>query len=302
MWDAGSGRRIGGALRSFATGGPLITSAAFAAGGKVVAAGTFVGTVLRWDPFTRRTVGAPLGGFVDPTAVTVSVAPSPDGKLLAAGDSRGTVMILDLAQSRLATLTLPSRLARSASQSCPPAVAAAARLVGCASSGCAVSCLYTVSPDRGVAAVGNVAGDVVLWNVRTRQAFAHLAVARAASGYRRIDALAFSPDGNTLGAAASFGAAETTVTLWDVRTGTELGPPLVATSGLLGALRFGGDGHSLTAFGERDTVSWRPLPLGPDIGAVRARICEIVGRNLAPSEWRQFLPGRRYQKTCPQLP
>jgi hypothetical protein len=30
--------------------------------------------------------------------------------------------------------------------------------------------------------------------------------------------------------------------------------------------------------------------------------CSIAGRNLTQSEWKQYLPGRPYQSTCPQWP
>ena len=30
--------------------------------------------------------------------------------------------------------------------------------------------------------------------------------------------------------------------------------------------------------------------------------CSVAGRNLTQAEWKQYLPGRPYQLTCPQWP
>jgi hypothetical protein len=30
--------------------------------------------------------------------------------------------------------------------------------------------------------------------------------------------------------------------------------------------------------------------------------CTIAGRNLTQSEWKQYMPDRTYELTCPQLP
>jgi hypothetical protein len=27
--------------------------------------------------------------------------------------------------------------------------------------------------------------------------------------------------------------------------------------------------------------------------------CRIAGRNLTPAEWKEYLPGREYHRTCP---
>jgi len=32
------------------------------------------------------------------------------------------------------------------------------------------------------------------------------------------------------------------------------------------------------------------------------RACNLVGRNLTRSEWKQFLPGKSYRRTCDQWP
>lgn len=342
VWRPGGGV-VGSPLNSYAGGGPLITSAAFAPRGGDVAAGTFVGTVLRWNPTAGRFAGPPLGGFVDPAAVTSSVAFSPDGRLVAAGDSSGTVTIFDVARSLLGSRTAPALTIPVSSQSCfSRSRNRTVSVVGCDRCGVPTECLYAYAPGRHMVAVGDITGNVKLYDVRTRQAVARLAVARTASGYSSIDALSFSPDGRTLAAmSASVGASRSealwnafgnnpvtdtlgtlyskslvragsqSVTLWDVSSGTQLGSPLDAAAGLGRAVRFGADGHSLTAYASRyrsgtrwpgGTVTWRPLPLGGGIDAIRARICSVAGRNLTLTEWREFVPGRAYRKLCPQWP
>jgi WD40 repeat protein len=310
-FDSASGSPAGQSLQSFAHGGPGITSAAFAPSGNVIAAGTFVGTVVRWNPSTARTVGPTLGGLVDPTAVIESVAFSPNGKLLAAGDSSGVVTIFALAGSELAHATAPSRTIPAA-RSCYSPTKGHVSVVGCAKCADPTGCVYAYAPDRQTVAIGDVAGDVDIWDVRTRRPIARLRVARTPSGYRSVGAVAFSPDGKTLAAMSSFGASES-VTLWDVSSGAELGTPLMAPAGSspFGVV-FSRDGQSVAAYSTPNdqvtpgwpggTVTWQALPLGGSVSAVRSRICDLVGRNLTHVEWRQFVPGRAYRKICPQWP
>lgn len=286
------------------------TSPVVSPDGKVVAVGTLGGTVLRWD-VTSRLVAAPaLGGLVDPAAATTKIAFSPDSELLAAADSAGTVTVFDLAASLLARLTPASPLGQKTPPGC--GVSAGAALAGQQSPKgqpaecgyCAEPCAYAVSPNGGVTAVavqGEEAGpDVFLWNSQTRQVLAHLRIADPA--VNAVQGISFSPDGETLAVSAGgvLGPADETVTLWDVATGMQLGRPLVGLTGG-GPIKFSPDGQSLSQFGGKGTLTWS-LPLSRSIGAVRARVCDLVGRNLTRAEWQQFLPGQSYQKTCPQWP
>ncbi len=83
------------------------------------------------------------------------------------------------------------------------------------------------------------------------------------------------------------------LTLWDGETGEELESlPL----GHVGAPTFidGGDRIALVT-GGAVTYTWQ---FGPD--GIRPALCLAAGRNLTSDEWATYLPGRQYEKTCPQ--
>lgn len=301
VWDSASGSPIVRPVRSFDRKNVTMATA-FAPNGSVVAALDDVGTVTRWDSATGREVGTPLraGNGNAPKPYT-SMTFSPNGKLLAVGDISGTVTIFDLAHSELAHVR-PVARARSSPRACSSPKNGHVSVVGCAQ--CGSQCVYTYSPDRQTVAVGDSSGDVYLWSALTRRRVRQLWLR-----YQSTEALAFSPDGKTLAVMSSLGApAPQNMTLWDVSTGTELGTPLVAPSGRAGGVTFGRDGQSVTAYSipagglPGGTVTWRPLPVGGGIGAVRSRICSLVGRNLTKPAWKEFVPDRPYRKLCPQWP
>jgi DNA-binding SARP family transcriptional activator/WD40 repeat protein len=83
------------------------------------------------------------------------------------------------------------------------------------------------------------------------------------------------------------------LTLWDGVTGEELESlPL----GHSGAPMFTDGGARLVLVtGNAVTYSWL---FGPD--GIRPALCRAAGRNLTSDEWATYLPGRPYDKTCPQ--
>jgi WD40 repeat protein len=144
--------------------------------------------------------------------------------------------------------------------------------------------------------------------------------------------VAFTPDGRTL----ATGGHEGKVVLWDLRTGRQLGAPLVGHLSGVASSAFSPDGRMLaTVDGEAilwdvaahrqlgpalpirsqgpHTVAFLPggsqLAVASPSGAVlmwdvnpaswRARACAVAGRALTRAEWDEFLPGRPYQAGCP---
>jgi WD40 repeat protein len=90
------------------------------------------------------------------------------------------------------------------------------------------------------------------------------------------------------------------VDLWDVATRQQVGEPITVT-GDAGSVEVDRPGGSRM-------VSSTSAPTGNDMvwdfdPAHWASIaCRIAGRNLTQSEWKQYLPGRPYQPTCPEWP
>jgi WD40 repeat protein len=103
-----------------------------------------------------------------------------------------------------------------------------------------------------------------------------------------IHRVAFNDSGTTIASSD-----DDALTLWDGTTGEELESlPL----GHGGTPTFIDDGTRLVLVtGNARTYTWLP---GPD--GIRPALCRAAGRNLTSDEWATYLPGRSYEKTCPQ--
>lgn len=294
LWDAMTGTRIGRPVR--AAGGAGLWSVAFTPNGKTVAAGTFVGTVVRWLRATERPVGALLRAPFNPV---LAVAFSPNGRMLAAGNSAGTVMLWDLSKTgfgdRLPAGRMPFRPAQSGAIRRDVTTRRwLKQLRG------PYNRAVVVSPDGAKVAVGLNDGSVEVFNLTTKRVVETLQLRRTSSGSPYATSLAFSPDGKTLAAGSAFGSnAKGTVTLWDLQTGRPLGEPLDAGGPRVRAVAFNRDGTELAATTSAGDVIWTALPLGNDLSSTQTRICSVVHRSLTRAEWQEFLPGRTYHATCP---
>ena len=106
--------------------------------------------------------------------------------------------------------------------------------------------------------------------------------------------VAFSHDGRRLASAS----ADQTVRLWDVATSQAVGQPLTGHTGTVAAVAFSrGDDRLATASWDHTARLWNP-----GFHAWLAYGCKIVGRNLSSADWNQFVRGRPYERTCPDLP
>jgi WD40 repeat protein/energy-coupling factor transporter ATP-binding protein EcfA2 len=111
-----------------------------------------------------------------------------------------------------------------------------------------------------------------------------------------VKAVAFSPNGSFLAS----GGNDNAVTLWDVASRTPVGQ--LQEDFAIVDLAFSPDGGRL-AVGtvikqeEGGFSTWNVDPASWD-----ALACEIAGRNLSGTEWREYLPDRSYEITCPQWP
>jgi WD40 repeat protein len=214
---AREGPAEGKEIASFRLGDEAIDSAAVAAGGTLVAAGTAAGTITVWDVATRKEQRR----FSQDGRV-FCLAFSPDGTALAANqDTRGFVL-WDLAQG---TTRQPA-------------------------GGLGVIASLAFSPDGKLLAVGDHAGRLTLWAPATVRLVRRLAGHESPrpGGSRAVECVTFSPDGKRLAS----GGHDDSVRVWDVGKGTELAECRGHRAAVT-ALAFSPDGKRL-ASGSADHV------------------------------------------------
>jgi WD40 repeat protein/tRNA A-37 threonylcarbamoyl transferase component Bud32 len=142
-----------------------------------------------------------------------------------------------------------------------------------------------LTPDGEKLALGGYGKVVRIWDVRTGKLTQVLDTGRGGT-----TSLEFSADGSIL-AVSGFG--EPAASLWDVATGTRIGPSL--TAGRRTAMvDLSSDGRQLLltlANGEGAVFD-----VDPESWARRA--CALANRALTREEWERFLPGRSYEPAC----
>ena len=110
-----------------------------------------------------------------------------------------------------------------------------------------------------------------------------------------VYSLAFRPDGKQLAA----GNGDATITLWDVSDPSApvpLAQPLIGHTGQVLSLAFSPDGKRLASGGgDANIFLW-----DVSLEAWNSLACRIAGRNMTQTEWRQYLTGLPYHKTCAQ--
>jgi WD40 repeat protein len=101
------------------------------------------------------------------------------------------------------------------------------------------------------------------------------------------------------GAALEESPASTTVNLWDAATLQPIGDPLTVPSdaAFLSPNR-SGDELSTGADGDNGL----PLVWNMNPTSWAATACRIAGRNLSHAEWREYLTGQPYRRTCARWP
>jgi WD40 repeat protein len=147
------------------------------------------------------------------------------------------------------------------------------------------------SPDSRTLAIGTER-QILLWDVVNRVRLGTLSeqlgnfgnpggsdVVGTAGG----TSLAFSSNGRILASGN---------VLWDVARRSSLGHLGGAGAASGGATAFSPDGRIL-AVGGQEIVLW-----DMDEGLWFRRLCDITRRNLTKTEWKEFLPGRKYQQVC----
>jgi WD40 repeat protein len=148
------------------------------------------------------------------------------------------------------------------------------------------------SPDGRLLAAGSGGGRVALWDTRTWRVRSTWEPSLGAESAF----LAFTPDSRTL---VSGGAG--TASIWSEEQGTSGGATLEVDP-----LRSGAD-VSVGTQDEGRTVVTVTTGTGVRLWSVEPqrlleRACLVAKRNLTREEWREVLPNRSYERTCPQHP
>lgn len=209
--------------------------------------------------------GRALGALPDGHGELVNgVAFSPDGRLLATVSDDQTVLLWDVDRRR--RVGKPLKGHTNAVQE------------------------VAFSRDGRLLATASLDHTVRVWDVAARRQRGAPLTGFTAG----VEDVAFSPDGRLVAGAGDDG----TVRTWQVRTGRPAGLVLTGHRGEIYAVAFGPGGRSIASAGADDTARvWeRGFTSWVEYG------CRLVNRNLTAAEWQQYVPGRRYERTCPNLP
>ena len=107
-----------------------------------------------------------------------------------------------------------------------------------------------------------------------------------------MTSVAFSPDGQTLATGSDDGM----VRLWDVATGQQIGLALASgDDDDVYSVAFSPDGNVLAAGYSNGVVQlWNVRYLTNAVPF----LCASVGGSFTPAEWKRYVKGPAYQKTC----
>jgi WD40 repeat protein/serine/threonine protein kinase len=264
LWSVAKRRPLGKPL----TQAGIVFSVAFSADGTTLAVGTVeqVNGARLWDVATGRPGGKPMPH----KNWVVEVAFSPNRKTLLTRSHDRTVRLWDAATGEPVTPYLPHQ-----------GLGAAA-----------------FSPDGRTLALGGGTGGndaaVRLWDAATGKPLPGATLPHGS----HIPALAFSPDGRTLGVGGEDGTAR----LWDVATRKPLGPPLVQRYPIRGVAFTPNGRWFLTTADDGATRRWPvPAPLEGDARHLALRVQVRTGMQLDAGQAVSQLDPLTWKKRCRQL-
>jgi len=297
LWDTRHARALGAPI--VADG--AVTALARSPDGRTLAA-DFLGQTHLWDVARRDWNVLTISGQ---SGYAMDLAFSPDGAVLAHGNMYGTIELWDVAHRRpLPWLTGPTGAVRAIAFSPDGRMLASGgddrtvrlwdvvhhRQLGAPLIGLAGGVnMVAFSPDGKIVASGSDDSTVWLWDVAHHRPLGPPLRPRIDS----IGAVAFSPDGALLAVAG-----EQQIQLWDVASRQPLGPPLIGHTQWVTSLAFSPDGKTLASSSQDKTIRLWDV----DVADWKRLACRIANRNLTHAEWRQYIGGEPYHKTCAGLP
>ena len=258
-----------GHLRSTLQGhSASVTSVAFSPDGARVVSGSGDNSLRLWDAAIGQPIGEPWQGH---GASVYSVAFSPDGARVVSGSGDNTLRLWDAATGQPIGEPWQGHSAWVTS--------------------------VAFSPDGARVASGSGDNSLRLWDAATGQPIGEPWQGHSAW----VTSVAFSPDG----ARVASGSGDNTLRLWDAATGQPIGAPWQGHSAWVLSVAFSPDGgRVVSGSGDNPNSRWDYMLLiwEVDEDSWKRRGCAIAGRNLSLTEWRRYLPGRPYEKTCPDYP
>jgi WD40 repeat protein len=254
-----------------------VNSIAFSPDGQTLASASNDNKIILWDVATGQPLGEPLEEHTD---FVLEVTFSPDGQTLASGSADGTFILWDVSDLN-SEEPLPWPMAYFSGHGSDVTEVLFApdgqTLVSSSDDGSIIKWnvegnlpigrLITdqltdiqslaFSPDGQTLASGSCsdydpggscnAGEIILWDVTTGEELKQLLGHEAS-----VRSIAFSPDGQTLAS----GSSDTTVILWDVASGKQVGAPLTGHEDEVRSVAFSHDGQMLASGGGDGVILW----------------------------------------------
>lgn len=221
-----------------------VTSLAISPDGQTLVSGSRDKTIRLWQMST----GQELCTFKGHKNWVQSISISPDGQTLVSGGLRGTLKLWDMSTGQeIRTLTGHTLSVYS----------------------------VVISPDSQILASGSGDNTIRLWQLSTGQELhtlmGHIAERDKFSSYQgSVDAIAISPDGQTL---ASAGNRDGTIELWQISTGEKVGTLIGHTEGVR-YLTFSPDGQTLASGSWDKTIKLWRISTGQEL-------CTLTGHRFS---------------------